>query len=174
MKSGMIILGVLNDADVEWLIQAGQCNHFPPGQPLITQGKPSDWVYLILDGRVALSRQESGQFDESRSGELLGEVSFVDAGLPSATATALTPTTALCVAKPLMQQRLEQNDGFAARFYRALSLFLALRLRSTQALLDQACSGKKDAARHDHLDLELIEHSELAARRFRDILERLT
>jgi CRP-like cAMP-binding protein len=174
MKSGMIILGVLNDTDVEWLIQSGQRQHFSPGQVLITQGQSSDWVFLILEGRVGLSRKDLGQIDESRSGELLGEVSFVDSGLPSATATAINPTTALCIAKTHMRERLDHNDGFAARFYRALSLFLALRLRTTQALLDEARTGQKNAATYDQLDLELIEHSELAARRFRDILERLT
>jgi CRP-like cAMP-binding protein len=169
----MIVLGVLNDEDVEWLAANGTRLTFEPGETLIEEGRQTPGMYLLLEGRVGLEREGLGRVGEARQGELLGEISFLDAGLPTMTVRAETVTTVLAVPRETMRQRLDAHEGFAARFYRALGLFMAQRLRATQALVDALRAGRRPDLQQERLELELIEHGEIAARRFRDILERL-
>ncbi|MBW7859958.1 MAG: cyclic nucleotide-binding domain-containing protein [Rhodocyclaceae bacterium] len=173
MNSAMIVLGVLNDGDIEWLVANGMRCSFQPGETLIEQGRHSRYMYLVLDGKVGFEREGLGRVGDAHHGELLGEISFLDAGPPTMTVRAEAVTTVLSVPRETMRTRLDSDDGFAARFYRALGLFMAQRLRTTQALVDALRAGRRFDVTQERLDLELIEHGEIAARRFRDILERL-
>lgn len=173
MNSAMIVLGVLNDTDVEWLVANGSRQTFQPGEALIEQGNQTSCMYLLLDGKVGFEREGLGRVGDARQGELLGEISFLDSGPPTMTVRSEAITTALSIPRATIQARLDANDGFAARFYRALGLFMAQRLRTTQALVDALRAGQRPDVKQERLELDLIEHSEMAARRFRDILERL-
>jgi CRP/FNR family cyclic AMP-dependent transcriptional regulator len=58
-------------------------------------------------------------------------MSFVDGLPPSATVTALEPTVVLRVPWDKLNEKLQQDTWFASRFYKALTILLSSRLRST-------------------------------------------
>ncbi|MFQ4140162.1 cyclic nucleotide-binding domain-containing protein [Nodosilinea sp. PGN35] len=133
MKRVVFILGVLEDEDVDWLIDAGQRRELQPGEVLIREGAACDDIYLILNGSLevsvaAISDQPIAQL---ATGEVVGEMSFVDGQPPSATVTALEPGIVLAISCSQLRHKLQQDIWFASRFYRALAILLSSRLRST-------------------------------------------
>ncbi|NJL47368.1 MAG: cyclic nucleotide-binding domain-containing protein [Leptolyngbyaceae cyanobacterium SM2_5_2] len=133
MKRIVFVLGVLEDEDVDWLISTGQRRELQPGDVLIQEGQLCEDIFLILDGCLevsvgALNQQPIAQL---ASGEVVGEMSFVDGQPPSATVSALEPTIILAISWHQAKTKLQQDIWFASRFYKALAMLLSSRLRST-------------------------------------------
>lgn len=133
MQRVVFILGVLEDEDVDWLVAAGERREIQPGDVLIHEGSPCDQLFLILNGEleVSVAALSSQAIALLATGEVVGEMAFIDGQPPSATVTALEPSIVLAISCDLLRQKLQQDIWFAARFYRALAILLSSRLRST-------------------------------------------
>ncbi|PZV16421.1 MAG: cyclic nucleotide-binding protein [Leptolyngbya sp.] len=133
MKRIVFILGVLEDEDVDWLIESGQRLELQPGDVLIREGEPCDQLFLILDGglEVSVAALTTAPIAQLATGEVVGEMSFVDGQPPSATVIALKPCIVLAISCSQLRHKLQQDIWFASRFYRALAILLSSRLRST-------------------------------------------
>jgi len=133
MKRIVFILGVLEDEDVDWLIESGQRLELQPGDVLIREGEPCDQLFLILDGglEVSVAALTTSPIAQLATGEVVGEMSFVDGQPPSATVIALKPCIVLAISCSQLRHKLQQDIWFASRFYRALAILLSSRLRST-------------------------------------------
>jgi CRP/FNR family cyclic AMP-dependent transcriptional regulator len=133
MKRVVFILGVLDDEDVDWLIEAGQRRELQAGEVLIREGELCDELFLILDGEleVTVAALNDGPIAQLATGEVVGEMSFVDGQPPSATVAALEPSIVLSISCGHLRHKLQQDIWFASRFYRALAILLSSRLRST-------------------------------------------
>ena len=64
----------------------------PAGTRLVQQGEFDDWMYLIVSGRVVISR-EKVQLAELGPRDFFGEMAVLDGETRSATATAVRATT---------------------------------------------------------------------------------
>ena len=177
MRKVLFILGQLSDIDVEWMLSVGKKERITPGSVLIVEGKPLDSVYLVLDGKLsvfvtALSNKELAVLG---SGEIVGEMSFVDSRPPSATVKALEETTLFTIPRSALASKLQKDVGFASRFYHALALFLSDRLRSTVSRLGfgQDTSLDEAAEYEDELDPLILDTVHLAGSRFDRMLKRL-
>jgi CRP-like cAMP-binding protein len=111
-----------------------------------------------------------GQIARLAVGEIVGEVSLVDSAPASATVTARGEGLALFLDRTKLLDKLGRDEGFAARFYRALAMFLADRLRATRQpkasrLMDE------DAVVQDELDLGIVDHITAAGERFNRMLK---
>ncbi len=95
MNRVVFILGVLEDEDVDWLIAAGQRQELQPGDVLIREGEPCDAIFLILNGglEVSVAALNAQPIAHLATGEVVGEMSFVDGQPPSASVTAIEPST---------------------------------------------------------------------------------
>ena len=131
MRKALQILGVLNDEDINWLIRNGEREAHPPGAVIIHEGKPIDALMIVLEGQFTVSTQRNKKVASLYSGEILGEISMIDRQPPSATVTAVRESCVLKIQRRTLERRLETDTPFAARFYRAVALFLADRLRTT-------------------------------------------
>lgn len=177
MRKVLFILGQLSDLDIEWLIKVGHKQQVPAGTTLIHQGQAIDTLYLVLDGSLVVSTRALGGQEVARlgAGEMVGEMSFIDARPPSATVTAVENTVVLAIPRRHLAAKLEQDMGFAAHFYRALAMFLSDRLRGTVSRLgygeDQTL--QEDAEYTDELDENVLDTVHLAGARFEWILKRL-
>jgi CRP/FNR family cyclic AMP-dependent transcriptional regulator len=177
MRKVLFILSELADSDVDWMVRNGTKRRCPPGTVLIEEGKPIEVLYVLLDGRLSVTLAALGGKEVAalQAGEILGELSFLDSRPPSATVTAVTAVTVLSVPRARLGQKLEQDSAFAGRFYRALGVFLASRLRKTQQRLGYG-SGKildDDVHHEDELDPEMLQNLSLAGARFEWMMERL-
>ena len=79
MRKVLYILGQLDDADVEWMAEIGHRERIADGQVLIRQGQKIDAVYIVLQGEMTVSVAGRGRIARLGSGEIVGEISFVDA-----------------------------------------------------------------------------------------------
>lgn len=177
MKRVLYLLGQLSDLDVEWMMARGRKERVPTGAVLIREGQPIDALYIVLDGVLEVSGQAAVAEKPIRlgCGEVVGEVSFVDSRPPMATVTAAEDAIVLSVPRESLTSKLAQDSDFAARFYRALAIFLAHRFRGTGRRLGY---GKVQGIREDEeyegeLGAEVLDSIHVAGSRFDRVLQRL-
>lgn len=182
MRKVLVILGQLSDLDIEWMITAGRKQQIPVGTTLIHEGKEIDALYIVLEGALAVhiqarSGQGAREIVRLRTGEMVGEMSFIDARPPSATVQAIDVATVLAIPRQQLAAKLEQDTGFAARFYRALAMLLSDRLRGTNSQLGYGGDQPQPLPNGDddegELDPNLLGSVALAGTRFDLILKRL-
>ena len=133
MKKVLFILGELDDDDIDWVLETAIRQEIAAGTVLIREGQPIDTLYILLEGALSVSVAATGDREIARlsSGEVVGEMSFIDTRPPSATVTAAQKSLVLSLTREQLATKLRQDVGFASRFYRALAIFLSNRLRIT-------------------------------------------
>lgn len=178
MRKALYILGQLNDLDIEWMITHGHQETVAADRTLIQQGEAVDSLYVVLDGHFSVVDENiDRELAQLESGEIVGEMSFVDEQPPSATVTATGESSVFVLPRPALTHKLEEDDGFAARFYKAMSVFLSDRLRSTVSRLgygepeDEGID--ENAVQEGELDFGVLDNVHLAGARFERILKRL-
>jgi CRP/FNR family cyclic AMP-dependent transcriptional regulator len=132
MPRSVHILGLLRDEDIAWIAQAGLRVSLPPGAPLVEEGRRNSFLHIILSGAFLVTSRSTGDRHISvmQRGEVIGELSFLDARPPSATVRAVRASSVLAIARTEVARKLEVDLGFASRFYKALGITLAMRLRN--------------------------------------------
>src|SRR5688572_26979598 len=174
MRKVLFILGQLSDSDVEWMSAAGERRRIPAGTELIREGSDLDAVYLVLDGQLSVWAGGRVKLADIASGDILGEMSLLDSSPTMAAVRCDTEVLVLAIPKETLRRHLEDDLGFAARFYKALALFLADRMRNT---VQRMGYGKVDdehpRADPDELDIEVLDKVHLAGARFERMLRKL-
>jgi CRP-like cAMP-binding protein len=176
MRKVLFILGQLNDSDVEWLATVGERRQIAPGTELIHEGTDIDAVYIILDGQMSVWVRGHLRIATATTGDILGEMSLIDAGRTSASLKCERESIVLAVPKAVLSRRLETDVGFAARFYKAIALCLADRMRSVVKrmgygeLEDEPAVDPPD---RDELEATVLDSVHLAGARFERMLRKL-
>ncbi len=174
MKKVLYMLGEFTDQDVDWLIGAGRRQHVTEGTMLIQQGQPIEEVFFVLRGRFGVSIDGSVEIAQIGSGEIVGELSFLDSRPPNATVAALDNSIVMAVPKQRVDGRLRTDTAFSSRFFRALGRLLADRLRESVGQL--AYGGQQGLSDDDdprELSPELLDRLNVSAQRFEQIRQRL-
>jgi CRP/FNR family transcriptional regulator, cyclic AMP receptor protein len=176
MRKALYILGELNDNDVEWLAHSGGVRRLRDGEVIIREGEPLDTLFITLEGKLRVIVAEGREVARLGAGEVVGEIAFVEASPPSATVSAIGNAVVLALEKPAVQQHLVEDPAFAARFYRALAIFLADRLRATTRRLGYGDVGdlESEASLQDELDPLVLDTISQAGDRFTRLLRKLT
>jgi bacteriocin-type transport-associated protein len=176
MRKALFILGILNDNDLEWLLTTGRRETVATGTVLIQEGHAVEAIYIVLEGTfgVTVGATDGQEIARLLSGEIVGEISFVDARPPSATVKAVENSLVLSVPRRQLAAKLEQDTAFAARFYQALAVFLADRLRSLTSRLGYGAAAlDEDTEYEDELAPNVLDNVSLAGARFDWMLRRL-
>jgi CRP-like cAMP-binding protein len=169
MRKSLIILGILNDGDLEWLIENGSGRRLQEGDYLLRQGLKVEAMYFLLEGRlgVELETPEAKQLAELESGEVVGEISLLDSRAATASVRALDESLVLEIKHDELKPKLEADVGFQARIYRSLGMFLAQRMRSTILTLGYGDDRtEEDEEEIDEIEPQLLDAVERAAKRF--------
>lgn len=166
MKKALYILAGLSDRDFSWLLSVGKKQTIRAGTVLIRQNEPINTLYLLLEGALSVSTDLSagGEIARLTRGEIVGEVSFLDARSPTATVTAIEDCVVWSIPRPVIAAKILQDVNFAAHFYQALAVFLADRLRSTIGQIGYSREYNSDKALNseDHQTIELLGSPEIA------------
>ncbi|MEK0193326.1 MAG: cyclic nucleotide-binding domain-containing protein [Microcoleus anatoxicus] len=176
MSKVLVILGELSDRDIDWMIANGKRTQIKAGTTLITEGKPLEALYIVLDGTLSVFASSVGnkQIGTIIAGEVLGEMSFVDGRLPSASVLALEECLILSISRRLLTEKLEQDVLFSLRFYRAITKFLSSRLRGTVKRLGEDSNDLVYQQPQDELPIsQAVENPDLSQSRFQSLLQRL-
>lgn len=180
MRKVLFLFGQLNDDDVEWMLTAGAKRFVPAGGILIEQGVPVDAVFILLEGTLAVwlksRRGPERELARLGAGEIVGEMSFVDARPPSATVKALEDSTVFALSKAILNRKLAADTGFAARFYRALAIYLSTTVRERHRDLGTGVGGDGEVEEEDdadELDPNVLDGVYLAGERFDRMVKRV-
>ncbi len=125
MRKALYVMGILNGADVEWMAANGQ---------------PVDALFVILDGAMDVTTGKR-TINRLLCGEIVGEISFVDSHPPSATVAAAGFSHVLAIPCGLLHAKISTDPWFASRFFRALAVFPADRLRHANGLISNGGGG---------------------------------
>jgi bacteriocin-type transport-associated protein len=145
-----VLLQELSNADVDWLIATGRQQQISAGTILLEPRESPEAVHVLLDGALTLQVPHSdadcaddslqagsasagnGGADEiarlSR-GEMVGETLLFNARPIAAVVRAVENSIILSIPRSQIVQKLQQDIGFSAHFYRAIALILSERLR---------------------------------------------
>jgi CRP/FNR family cyclic AMP-dependent transcriptional regulator len=176
VRKVLFILGQLSDSDSEWLAKAGQLVRIPAGAELIREGAPVDSMYLLIDGELKVHMKKLGDIAQLGAGEIVGELSLVDSRAASASVIALRPCAVLKVDKARLLEKIELDEGFGVRFYRAISIFLADRMRSTIEKMGYGSAAGparlgEEAQAEGEIDIDVLDRVHLAGARFERIFK---
>lgn len=199
LRDMLFVLGELNDSDIDWIIATGSRQKIAANTVLIHEGGPVDALYILLGGTMTVSVSEDkcnpltrafaaleGSETSSRKiarlskGEIVGETPFIDARLPSATIKAIEDSLVLSIPRQQLAAKLQQDVGFASRFYRVIATLLSHRL---QAMFSRLGYGRRvysngqpldeNVEYEDELDANVLDSMALAGTKFDWMLSRL-
>lgn len=131
------LLARLPDEDVSLLASRGRVRRYNAGTTIFHEGDPGDALYVVVDGRVRITRL-SGSGSEATlaivsKGDCFGEFALLDSRPRSATATAQMPTRTFVVSREEFREWVRQRPEASL----ALLETLSLRLRRTdEAITD--------------------------------------
>lgn len=172
MKNVLFILGQLTDLDADWLATTGRKVGLAAGATVIAEGRAVDAITIVLEGQLVVSLEGAGQeLGRLGPGEIVGEMSFIDAAPPSATVRASAESVVLQVPRADLSARLKSDDAFAARFYRAMAMLLSDRLRTANSREGRARA--QGALEEDELDANFLDSVSVAGDRFSRMLRHL-
>jgi CRP/FNR family transcriptional regulator, cyclic AMP receptor protein len=179
MRKVLFLFGQLTDDDVEWLLVHGRRRSLPAGATLIQQGEPIDAVFILLAGKLSvwLAGRAEREIARLNAGEIVGEMSFLDSRPPSATVKGTEDSTVFAIPRADLAAKLAADPGFAARFYRALAIYLSTTVRERHRSLGYGAevvpteAGEEDDG--DELNPILLDTVSLAGERFDRMVKRV-
>jgi CRP/FNR family cyclic AMP-dependent transcriptional regulator len=172
MRKVLFIFSVLTDGDVDWLAKTGERVHIDAGTEFIPNGATIDNLYFVLDGEIEVRTPHGERISTLMSGEIVGELSLVDPAPTVVSLATLKDTTVLKLTNAGVRAKLAADTAFAARFYRALCVVLAHRIRNATKRIGQGAANEEDHAA-DELHEEMLDNVHLAGARFDRMLKRL-
>lgn len=118
------------------MFQIASYEKYSDGQVIFKEGTHGDWLYIVEEGTVEISRVEGGKkiwIATFKEGEIFGEVSYIAKVERSATATAIGDTTVGIIDRENFDNEFNKLSGN----FQLILKTLALRLkRTTDALIE--------------------------------------
>jgi len=177
MKKILYIFGQLNNHDVEWLTENGRKLKLEPSDILVTKGEPNHHLYIVLEGSLAVTSggENPVKFASVESGEVVGEMSFLDGQLPSATVQAETECLVYSILNSRIEDKIKADEGFGLRLYKALALFLTDRLRSANSKYSDSDNEntEEEESSRDELNSIMTDNVGEAGMRFTRLLTKM-
>jgi CRP-like cAMP-binding protein len=125
-------LGRLPDADRDAFVAALTVGDFPDGHVFIEQGARASGAFLIIEGRVAITRANGAGVEERNRlgpGELFGLVALVDEAPRLATCRAAGPVRVASIPESAFSLLYRAHAPIAYALQRALAAQLARDFR---------------------------------------------
>ncbi len=119
------------------------CN---PGDFILHEGAPCKALYVIVEGEAkVIKREHAGpncykavELARLGLGSVIGEMSFLDGDLASASVIAERPTQLYRIDRDVIQDLIVHSTDFSTHFYRSLAGILSRRLRFANSVLSNA------------------------------------
>lgn len=187
LRKVLVVFATLNDSDIAWMVANGVAKKAGLGTALIEQEQAVPAVYFLLEGMLGIyiGINNNGSVQEKEvakrvKGEILGEMSFVDGGVASASVKALENAWVLALPQETLAAKFKEDRGFAQRFYRSVASILSNRcldllVRGSLVNFSQEAIKmlSEDIEVEDELDLDLLEGTAIAGKRFNWMISQL-
>ncbi|MEW6099911.1 MAG: cyclic nucleotide-binding domain-containing protein [Pseudomonadota bacterium] len=134
----------LGRAELERMSQYLDFVQVPPGQEIIGQDEQGDYMLIVLEGTVAVDRVQPwggrARLAEARPGDMLGEMSLLDAGARFSACKTLTPCVLAVLDAEGLDRMIMQEPRLGLALLASLARRLSLRLRQVSARLSALLS----------------------------------
>ncbi|MEL6137238.1 MAG: cyclic nucleotide-binding domain-containing protein [Cyanobacteria bacterium J06628_6] len=146
VKEAVFVFSELHDSDIDWMVRRGTVEKVSAGQILLHAGRPVDALYTVVDGQfeIALSDQpcdplslcSQGLSEQAAKqsfktatyisrGGLPGIIAFLDFRPLPVTIRATESARVLAIPRQQVAIKLQEDLGFASRFYRVIATQMA-------------------------------------------------
>ena len=169
MRKVLYILGELEDSDLQWLLDAGRPRRIQESEAIIREGEPLDELFIVLRGELIVAvGPENKQIARLGPGEMVGEMSLLDSRPPSATVVARGDGSVFAVSQDELRRKLGSDAAFAARFYRAICIFVANRLNRATTMIGTGSTPnlEEHVREEDEISPDALDKIDLAGARF--------
>lgn len=118
------------------MFQIATYETFQDGQVIFQEGTHGDWIYIVEEGTVEISRNVNGKkviIVTLKEGEIFGEVAYIGKVARSATASAVGETTVGIIDRNFFDQEFNKLSGN----FQMILKTMAMRLKkTTDALME--------------------------------------
>ncbi|MBD2387109.1 cyclic nucleotide-binding domain-containing protein [Cylindrospermum sp. FACHB-282] len=144
-----VLLKELTNNDIHWIINNSHKKELTSDSVLLQEGKTVDSLHILLEGilTVTISQDDhsplnrafaaiDGNVRSSREiarisrGEIVGEIPFINTRPIVTTIKALEKSLIMSISQEKLAIKLQQDAGFASRFYRAIAIMFLDRIQS--------------------------------------------
>lgn len=143
---GVEIFEGLETRDINKVLKVANGRKFEKDQAIFKEGDLGDCFYLIIEGKVKITKQVDGDKIEDvallTAGDYFGEMSLLDGEPRSATVVATEDSRLLEVRNSQFIKIVMNDDNFARKVLWAFCITFAKRLRATNSLLGEFAKRK--------------------------------
>lgn len=107
---------------------------FRAGEEIVKEGTPCDAFYLIKEGAVKVTKEGTHLVTIGKE-EPVGEISFIDKGVRSATVTALEDTVLIKIPADAFDKLATREKDLGRKIYKSIAASLCKRLRESNETL---------------------------------------
>lgn len=133
------LMASLTPSEQRKLLEHVQFVTVPPGRELIGQEEKGDYAFVVLEGLVAVDRiQPTGaraRLAEAREGDVLGEMSLLDAGARFASCLTLSRCSLAVLTHAAMDELAIEEPRLGMALMASIARRLSLRMRQLSARL---------------------------------------
>lgn len=128
------LLSHLERDQLEHIAEAGEVERFEPGETVVAEGSLGDALYLVLTGRVEVSKT-GHPLAGLEPGDFFGEMSMLEPATRSATVTAAVPSYLFRLPYNAVQTLVQTDPGAAMALLIHVVKVLSERLRRANETL---------------------------------------
>jgi CRP-like cAMP-binding protein len=131
------------------LLRLSKIREYGDGEVIIKEGDLDPWLYILLSGKIRISKEDLEINTIDKKGEIFGEMRVIDFMKRSASVVAVGKTVCLAVdtsAKNRIsaQDPTDEKLDFLLLLYRIFAEYMSIRLRATN---EELITAKKKIKR---------------------------
>jgi len=146
------LFGMLDTHELEKIYRIAEEVTCKKGESIVKEKIPTDSLFIIKNGCVRITK-ESRLIVILGGGSPIGELSFIDKGLPSATAIAEEDSTLIKIPFDAFDNLMGQDNEIENKVYKSIAVALCQKLRDTNEWLftrDWLADVEKEAVSRRH------------------------
>jgi CRP-like cAMP-binding protein len=133
------LFGGLDEEQVKTILPFMQPENFEPFELIITEGKPNDKIYFLIEGQVAVIKQNV-MLTRFGEGDEFGEVEVLDVMSSAASIKALTQVKTLSISNRTLREIYKVDIKIFSLIIMNLARDLSRRLRRMDDLMASTSS----------------------------------
>jgi signal transduction histidine kinase len=154
----------ISQLEIDELVARSQVKNYPPKTILCREGKLEDKFYILLDGRVdvtkTINNSEERQLKELEAGDFFGEMAILHNAPRAATVISSSPVTVLEIDKENFDRVIQRSSTISSAMVREISRRLRendemaiedLKMRASELAEAYQKLAEQDLARREFL-----------------------
>ena len=112
MQTALGLLNELNEEDVDWIFRTGFERHVIANTVIVREDEPLAYLYIVLEGLfgVRVASIPDSEIGRVGPGEIIGEISFLENILPSASVIAIESSLLLEIPSALLAGKTKSHS----------------------------------------------------------------